>query len=99
MRCAALLAALALRGLQVDRAGTGLVVEVYPAASLWSWQLPYCGYKGRANAAPCQQLVEARNGARRGWTWPGTNSHTGTMTTRSTLSWPPSPLNSPTSTS
>lgn len=43
MRCASLLAALASGGMQVDRVGTGLVVEVYPAASLWSWQLPHRG--------------------------------------------------------
>ncbi|MGB8383202.1 MAG: DUF429 domain-containing protein [Dermatophilaceae bacterium] len=59
MRCAALLAALASRGMQVDRAGTGLVVEVYPAASLWRWQLPYCGYKGHAHASTRHRLVEA----------------------------------------
>lgn len=57
MRCAALLATLASRGLRVERAGTGLVVEVYPAASLWSWQLPHRGYKGGANTATRHRLV------------------------------------------
>ncbi|WP_344866676.1 DUF429 domain-containing protein [Planomonospora alba] len=45
MRCAALLAELARRGLPVDRGGGGAVVEVYPAASLRCWGLPHEGYK------------------------------------------------------
>jgi predicted nuclease with RNAse H fold len=49
MRCAGLLAALARRGLPVERDGTGLVVEVYPAAALHGWGLPHRGYKGGGN--------------------------------------------------
>lgn len=45
MRCAALLARLAAVGRPVDRCGTGVVVEVYPAASLKLWGLPYRRYK------------------------------------------------------
>ena len=44
MRCAGLLSKLASRGQPVDRAGTGAVAEVYPAASLKCWSLPYRGY-------------------------------------------------------
>jgi predicted nuclease with RNAse H fold len=59
MRCAGLLARLALNGQPVDRRGTGLVVEVYPAASLKQRDLPYRRYKGGLNAAGLAQLVEA----------------------------------------
>ncbi|MEO6713138.1 MAG: DUF429 domain-containing protein [Mycobacteriales bacterium] len=47
MRAAGLLADLADAGRAVDRAGTGVVVEVYPAASLKVWGLPHKGYKGQ----------------------------------------------------
>jgi hypothetical protein len=58
MRCAGLLARLAAAGCPVDRAGAGVVVEVYPAASLKQWQLTYRGYKGRANAIVRDHLVD-----------------------------------------
>jgi hypothetical protein len=45
MRCAALLAELADDGLPVDRAGNGVVVEVYPAASMRRWDITSAGYK------------------------------------------------------
>jgi predicted nuclease with RNAse H fold len=51
MRCAGLLDAMAARGEEVDRAGSGRVVEVYPAAALrrWSlWQTSHKGAEGRA---------------------------------------------------
>jgi predicted nuclease with RNAse H fold len=44
-RCAALLARLADGGEPVDRAGGGVVVEVYPAAALRRWGLTHRGYK------------------------------------------------------
>ncbi|MER7007952.1 DUF429 domain-containing protein [Dactylosporangium sp. NPDC000555] len=50
MRCAALLAMLANAGADVDRAGTGLIVEAYPAVSLHRWGLAHRGYKGRHDA-------------------------------------------------
>jgi predicted nuclease with RNAse H fold len=59
MRCAGLLARLAEAGQPVDRTGTGVVVEVYPAASLKLWGLPHRGYKGPANAAVRGGLVDA----------------------------------------
>ena len=58
MRCAGLLAGLAHRGLAVDRSGAGRVVEVYPAASLKIWDLPYRGYKRPANVAALTQLAD-----------------------------------------
>lgn len=45
-RCAALLARLEAAGGKVDRAGDGVVVEVYPAAALKRWGLPHRGLKG-----------------------------------------------------
>jgi predicted nuclease with RNAse H fold len=59
MRCAALLSGLALMGQPVDRSGEGIVVEVYPAASLHHWQLPYRGYKRAPNLANLETLVDA----------------------------------------
>jgi predicted nuclease with RNAse H fold len=58
MRCAGLLARLAAAGQPVDRAGDGVVVEVYPAAALKHWGLTYRGYKGVANTAIRHQLVD-----------------------------------------
>ncbi len=45
MRAAGLLAELAAQGRPVDRTGSGVVVEVYPAASLHRWGLPHQQYK------------------------------------------------------
>lgn len=59
MRCAAILARLANHGYPVDRRGTGIVVEVYPAASLKEWNLPYRGYKRPHNLAELGKLVDA----------------------------------------
>jgi hypothetical protein len=64
MRCADLLAQLAQQGHPVDRSGRGVVVEVYPAASLKQWNLPHNGYKGAAHLAKLGNLVdELKNGA------------------------------------
>ena len=45
IRCAGLLSKLGSQGYDVNRAGTGLVVEVYPAASLKLWMLASTGYR------------------------------------------------------
>lgn len=45
MRCASILAGLAMDGVRVERAGSGPVIEVYPAAALKVWGLPHRGYK------------------------------------------------------
>ncbi|WP_116951068.1 DUF429 domain-containing protein [Jiangella endophytica] len=58
-RCAWLLAQLARRGLDVHRAGSGTVAEVYPAASLKVWGLRHRGYKGTANRPAREGLVTA----------------------------------------
>ncbi|MCO6009799.1 DUF429 domain-containing protein [Actinoallomurus purpureus] len=63
MRCAALLSHLARAGRPVDRCGTGVVVEVYPAASLRSWGLPHRGYKRPEDAAALGRLVDALRAA------------------------------------
>lgn len=59
MRCAGLLAQLALGGEAVDRRGGGVVVEVYPLASLRQWELPHRGYKGAANKSNLGVLVDS----------------------------------------
>ncbi|TDC49107.1 DUF429 domain-containing protein [Jiangella ureilytica] len=56
-RCAWLLSQLAGRGVDVHRAGTGRVVEVYPAASLKVWGLSHRGYKGVAHRQARGDLV------------------------------------------
>ncbi|MGP3959179.1 DUF429 domain-containing protein [Nonomuraea sp. 3N208] len=58
MRCAAVLAELARRGRPVDRRGGGVIVEVYPAACLKRWGLPYRGYKRAANLGELSRLVD-----------------------------------------
>src|SRR5690606_4581025 len=47
IRCAGLLDALEV----VDRSGVNGVFEVYPAAALKAWGLPWTGYKGPSAAA------------------------------------------------
>ena len=49
MRCASLLDSLAAQGTPVDRAGSGRVVEVYPAAALHVWNLLRPAYKKDRN--------------------------------------------------
>jgi len=59
MRCAALLAQLAPPGRPIDRRGAGTVVEVYPAATLKTWNLPHRGYKRPPNRIALSKLVDA----------------------------------------
>ena len=58
MRCAALQSRLAAAGHSVDRSGAGAVVEVYPAASLKVWGLPWRGYKTTRNQAALGAVVD-----------------------------------------
>ncbi|UQU61822.1 DUF429 domain-containing protein [Couchioplanes caeruleus] len=58
MRCAALQAALAADGHDVDRTGRGAIAEVYPAASLKIWGLPWRGYKTARNREALGEVVD-----------------------------------------
>lgn len=49
--------AVAAAGVDVDRAGSGRLVEVYPAASLRRWGLPATGYKGPDKVAELGQIA------------------------------------------
>lgn len=67
MRCATLLAEMTSKGLRVDRSGReGIAVEVYPAASLNSWDLPFKGYKETKRRLAREALVN-RLLDRAGW--------------------------------
>lgn len=57
MRCAYLLDRLAARGEPVDRAGSGKVIEAYPAPALAAWGLSAVGYKSRVGAARLPELL------------------------------------------
>jgi predicted nuclease with RNAse H fold len=57
MRCAHLLDRIAVAGRPVDRAGSGLVVEVYPAVALRRWGLPARNYKRARNVSTLKGLV------------------------------------------
>lgn len=46
-------------GVAVERDGSGIVCEVYPAATLRCWSLPHRGYKGPKNARLRSALVTA----------------------------------------
>jgi len=63
MRCACLLALFAQQGHDVDRGGSGKIVEVYPAASLKTWGLPYRGYKRPGDTQALGKLVDELQGA------------------------------------
>ncbi|MGH3631185.1 MAG: DUF429 domain-containing protein [Sciscionella sp.] len=58
MRAARLQVLLAGQGYRIDRAGTELIVEVYPAAGLEHWGLPHSRYKGRDGRASLTTLVD-----------------------------------------
>jgi hypothetical protein len=57
MRCAYLLDRLAAAGEPVDRAGSGKVIEAYPAPALSSWGLSAIGYKSRVGVARIPELL------------------------------------------
>jgi len=50
MRCAGLLARLTASGISVDRAGSGVVVEVYPGATIRMWGFDTAGYRTSSDA-------------------------------------------------
>jgi predicted nuclease with RNAse H fold len=57
MRAAQLQVALAHQGHSVDRAGSGLIVEVYPAAGLKHWNFAHQRYKGSTGRRALDLLV------------------------------------------
>jgi predicted nuclease with RNAse H fold len=57
MRCAYLLDRLAAAGEPVDRAGSGKVIEAYPAPALTAWGLSATGYKSRVGASRLPELL------------------------------------------
>ncbi|MGH2983429.1 MAG: DUF429 domain-containing protein, partial [Solirubrobacterales bacterium] len=57
MRAAFLLDRLAALGEPIDRAGTGKLVEVYPAPALGSWGINAAGYKSKVGAARLPELL------------------------------------------
>jgi Protein of unknown function (DUF429) len=65
MRCASILTMLGAAGEPVDRAGSGRVLEVYPAAALAVWGIDPEGYKTRDKAAGVRRriLAELADGA------------------------------------
>ncbi len=67
MRCARLLSELERRGLPVDRAGSGVVAEVYPAAALVVWGFEPAGYKRVAGLQKRKGLIAALEVATRDW--------------------------------
>jgi hypothetical protein len=48
MRCAGLLSKLNAEGVEIDRAGAGKIVEIYPGASLRIWGFDTAGYRTSA---------------------------------------------------
>jgi predicted nuclease with RNAse H fold len=57
MRAAALLSMLSPDGHALDRSGSGLVVEAYPAGSLKRWGLEHRGYKGKDGTTRRRELL------------------------------------------
>jgi predicted nuclease with RNAse H fold len=59
MRCAGLLSKYQAEGVEVDRAGSKLLVEVYPGATLRNWKLDTTGYRINTEArAALLELLE-----------------------------------------
>ncbi len=59
LRWAAIAATVSAGGLDASRDGSGLLAEVYPAAALRLWGLPYRGYKGLDNRSVRGGLVDS----------------------------------------
>jgi predicted nuclease with RNAse H fold len=57
MRCAYLQDRLAARGEPVDRAGSGKVIEAYPAPALRGWGIAATGYKSRVGVTRIPELL------------------------------------------
>lgn len=59
MRAANLLDRLAMAGEPADRAGSGKVVEAYPAPAMSAWGINATGYKSKAGATRIPALLDA----------------------------------------
>ena len=55
IRCAGLLSKYQAKGIEIDRAGSKLLVEVYPGATLRNWKFDTTGY--RVNKEPRAELL------------------------------------------
>lgn len=60
IRCAGLLSKYQAKGIEIDRAGSKLLVEVYPGATLRNWKLDTTGYRTspEARASLLEQLEQ-----------------------------------------
>jgi hypothetical protein len=65
IRCAELLTALSSAA--IDRTGSGLCAEVYPAAALKRWELPHKGYKTGSHATATRAVIVDGLVARARW--------------------------------
>lgn len=45
-----------------DRSGHGRIAETYPAGSLFTWDLPYRGYKGTPGSSVREQIITGLSG-------------------------------------
>ena len=63
MRAANLLDMLASAGEPVDRAGSGRVIEAYPAPAMAGWGIDAAGYKGKGGPSRLPALLDAIEGA------------------------------------
>lgn len=69
LRWAGIEARLNALGVDVSRDGSGVICEVYPAAALKRWSMPFRGYKGRDNAQSRHELVTTLSDAFRWLEW------------------------------
>lgn len=60
LRCSGLLARLQESGVEIDRSGAGLIVEVYPGATLRIWNLALPGYRTSSELrSACLDVLQA----------------------------------------
>ncbi|HUZ37996.1 MAG TPA: hypothetical protein VMV17_16870, partial [Streptosporangiaceae bacterium] len=91
MRCTCLLALHAQQGHAAGRDGSGITTEVYPAASLKVWGLPYRGFKRPGDTRDLELLIDGLLESAP-WLDLATRSRcAGAATTRQTRWWLPSP--------
>lgn len=69
IRWAGIEARLKEAGVNAARDGSGVICEVYPAAALKRWSMPFRGYKRRENAQARHELVMTLSDAFRWLDW------------------------------